>query len=425
MKKSLLASSLLLLSILIGSCQTSKKQTSNSQLFVYTSGSQIIEPNGNPIILKGTNLGNWLVPEGYMFKSGKASSPTKINQLIYQMIGPDSLKKFWDEYLDNYITREDIFYLKRIGANHIRLPFHYKLFTQDEYMGDRNQGFKYFDRIIKWSKEADIYVLFDMHCAPGGQTGDNIDDSEGYPFLFQSDISKDEMVRIWVEIAKRYKDEPIVLGYDLLNEPIAHYFKEDYDKLKPELFPLYKRTIEEIRKVDPDHMIFLNGAEWSGDFSIFTDFSFPNIVYEFHKYWFPVNQEAVQFYVDFSKKHNVPIYIGETGENTDEWVMDFRTLLDKNEISWAFWPYKKMNNKSGIMNFTQPETYHLITAFGDSSRYMFADVRKYRPDVNLVKKALNEFIENSKFKNNFPNEGYVNGLGFELMKPDEMMYDKR
>ncbi len=424
MKKSVLVYCSWLLIVLISSCNTNSNQKTNKPGFVYTSGSQIIEPNGNPIILKGTNLGNWLVPEGYMFKTGNVNAPTRINQLIYQMIGPDSLKKFWDDYLDNYITREDIFYLKRIGTNHIRLPFHYKLFTQDEYMCDRNQGFNYFDRIIKWSKEADIYVLFDMHCAPGGQTGDNIDDSEGYPFLFQSDISKDEMVRIWVEIAKRYKDEPIVLGYDLLNEPIAHYFREDYDVLKPELSLLYKRTIEEIRKVDPDHMIFLNGAEWSSDFSIFSDFSFPNIVYEFHKYWFPVNQDAVQFYVDFSKKHKVPIYIGETGENTDEWVMDFRTLLDKNEINWAFWPYKKMNNKSGIMNFTQPETYHVLTAYADSSRNKYSDIRKNRPERKLVQKALNEFIENSKFNNNFPNEGYVKGLGFEVIKPEEMMKEK-
>jgi len=423
MKKVFSLSCFITLLLVLNSCNETLK-TSNKNKFVYTSGSQIIEPNGKPIILKGTNIGNWLVPEGYMFKTGNANAPTRINQLIYQMVGPDSLKKFWDEYLDNYITREDIIYLKRIGANHIRLPFHYRLFTQDEYMGDRNQGFKYFDRIIKWSKEADIYVLFDMHCAPGGQTGDNIDDSEGYPYLFQSDISKDEMVRIWVEIAKRYKDEPIVLGYDLLNEPIAHYFKADYDVLKPELFSLYKRTVEEIRKVDPDHMIFLNGAEWSGDFSIFTDMSIPNIVYEFHKYWFPVEQSAVQFYVDFSKKHNVPIYIGETGENKDEWIMDFRTLLDKNEISWAFWPYKKMNNKSGIMNFTQPETYHLITAYADSSRNKYSDMRKNRPERKLVQKALNEFVENSKFKNNFPNEGYVNGLGFEVIQPEELTIEK-
>ena len=113
-----------------------------------TSGTQLIDPEGNPVILKGINLGNWLVPEGYMFKTGMANSPRTIDELLYELIGPDSLALFWDRYLDNYITRDDIAYLKKIGCNHIRLPFHYKLFTEDLYMGKRNSEFTYFDRIV-------------------------------------------------------------------------------------------------------------------------------------------------------------------------------------------------------------------------------------------------------------------------------------
>ena len=63
-----------------------------------------------------------------------------------------------------------------------------------------------------------------MHDAPGGQTGDNIDDSYGYPWLFSSKESQQLFCEIWKKIAARYKNEPVILGYDLLNEPIAPYF---------------------------------------------------------------------------------------------------------------------------------------------------------------------------------------------------------
>ena len=409
---------LVVLCLLIVSCERTTKNTTvedlNSTGFIKTSGKQLIDGQGNSIILKGTNIGNWLVPEGYMFKMSQVNSPRRIDELLYELVGPDSLRVFWDGFLNNYITHEDIKYLKKIGCNHIRLPFHYKLFTDDLYMGNRNLGFTYFDNIVEWCKQEELYLLFDMHCAPGGQTGDNIDDSYGYPYLFRSQSSQDLMTNIWVKIAKRYKDEPIVLGYDIVNEPIAHYFENELDDLNQKLSKLYKRIVKEIRVVDADHIIFLNGSVWSGNFDVFNEIIDNNIVYEFHKYWFEVNQGAIQKYLDFRDKHNVPIYIGETGENTDEWVEEFRKLLDANEIGWCFWPYKKMNNTRGIMNFEEPEEYLLISEYAKNDRSSYKMMRENRPDIIKVQKALNEFIMNSEFKNNFQNSGYIKALNFDV-----------
>lgn len=379
-----------------------------------TQGQQIITPDGQTIILKGTNLGNWLVPEGYMFKTGKVSSPAKIDELFLQLIGPDSTELFWHKFLDNYITYEDIKYLKKIGANHVRVPFHYKLFTDDLYMGTRNAGFKYLDKVIEWCKRENMYVLLDMHCAPGGQTGDNIDDSNGYPYLYFSESSQKLMSDIWVKIAKKYKNESIVIGYDIVNEPFAHYFLKDIKDYNHRLFLLYKRMIADIRKVDKSHTIFLNGSVWAGDFGVFESILDDNVVYEFHKYWFEINQESVQQYLDFSKKHNVPIYIGETGENNDEWVKKFRILLDENKINWCYWPYKKINNTAGIMNFQEPEDFNFISKFAESDRSSFEKIRENMPDRTKVQKALNLFLENSLYKNNFQNKGYIDGLGFRV-----------
>ena len=382
--------------------------------FVKTKGNQLVDEKGQIIKLKGTNIGNWLVPEGYMFKMKKVNAPRKIDELLHELIGPDSLTAFWNGFLNNYITQDDIKYLKRMGCNHIRLPFHYKMFTNDLYMGERNAGFKYFDRIINWCREENLYVLLDMHCAPGGQTGDNIDDSYGYPYLLKSKSCQDLTSKIWVSIAKKYKNEPVVIGYDIVNEPIAHYFNDELKPLNHELFLLYKRVIKEVRAIDKKHTIFLNGSIWSNNFDVFEEIVDNNVVYEFHKYWFDVNQEAIQMYLDFRDKHQVPIYIGETGENTDEWVKEFRILLDKHEVNWCYWPYKKMNNTKGIMNFKEPENFAVISTYSESDRSSYESTRNNRPDIAKVQQALNEYLENSRYKNNFQNKGYIEGLGFKV-----------
>lgn len=387
----------------------------SEKVFCRTEGKQIFDLANNSIRLKGTNVGNWLVPEGYMFKMNQINSPRKIDELLHELIGPDSLQAFWNAYLDSYITHEDIKYLKAIGCNHIRLPFHYRLFTNDLYMGNRNVGFKYFDKIINWCKQEELYILLDMHCAPGGQTGDNIDDSYGYPYLLFSESSQKLFREIWVKIAQRYHDENIIIGYDLLNEPVAHYFTDEIKDYNQRLHLIYKQTINEIRKVDNNHIIFLNGSVWSGDFGVFNKLFGENIVYEFHKYWFDVKQEAIREYVDFRDNNEVPIYIGETGENSDEWVEEFRILLDENKIPWCFWPYKKMNNTAGIMNFEEPETYKSIKDYALSDRSSYKKMRENRPVMSEVQQALNQFIINCKFENCFPNEGYVEALSFKMV----------
>ena len=152
-----------------------------SKTFISVKGKEMIGVDGKPFLIKGTNLGNWLVPEGYMFKFSTANSPGLINQAFTELMGPDDTKTFWKKYLDVYITQEDIHYLKSIGMNSIRVPFNYRLFTKENYMGDNDsaRGFIMLDRVIKWCKAEGLYVILDMHGAPGGQTGDNIDDSWG------------------------------------------------------------------------------------------------------------------------------------------------------------------------------------------------------------------------------------------------------
>ena len=268
------------------------------------------------------------------------------------------------------------------------------------------------DKVIGWCKQENIYVLLDMHCAPGGQTGDNIDDGWGQPFLFDNEASKQLTASIWKKIAAHYANEKIVLGYDLLNEPIAHYF--DKSHFNPLLEPLYKQITAAIRSVDKNHLLFLGGAQWDSDFSPFGPPFDSKLVYTFHKYWTPATVDVIQPYLDFRNKYNVPIYCGETGENTDEWVGQFRKLLDDQQVGWHFWPYKKIDNTRGIVQFSIPTAYDSVMRFADTARISFEAIRKTRPaNQQQVKQALDGFLQNCLFQNCKPNKGYIEALGFK------------
>jgi len=385
------------------------------QKYFGVDGKNITDRDGKVFVMKGVNLGNWLVPEGYMFKFNKANSPTRVNNVITELIGPAETKKFWIEFQNNYITYDDIKFIKASGVNSIRVPFNYKLFCDETYLWNTNsRGFELIDRLLEWCRIENLPIVLDMHAAPGGQTGDNIDDSYDYPWLMVDEDSQNQIIEIWKSIASHYANEPLVLGYDLLNEPIAHYFEEE--NLNGNLEPLYKKITASIREVDQNHIIILGGAKWNTDFSVFGKPFDEKLVYEFHKYWMPPVQKEIQEYVDFRDKHNVPIYMGESGENDDDWVKKFRELLDDNSISWHFWPYKKMDNTRGPVNFNKPENYDLVNGYAEFDRSTYKSVRENRPDIVKVKLALNGYLEQCKFENCFPNEGYMDALKLDYSK---------
>lgn len=399
-------------------CQPAiKKETAVVHQFIKVDGQNLKAPNGEKFFIRGINLGNWLNPEGYMFGFKRTSSARLIDQAFREMVGPDFTNQFWKQFKDNYITREDIRYIRKIGMNTIRIPFHYKLFTDEDYMGltVNQDGFQRIDSLVNWCRESEIYLILDMHDAPGGQTGDNIDDSYGYPWLMTSAESQKQFISIWKKIADHYKNEPVILGYDLLNEPIATYFTEERQKLNAALEPLYKRAVAAIRDVDKNHIVLLGGAQWNSNFKVFTDSKFNDkLMYTCHRYWCDTLQANIQDFVAFRDSVNLPIYMGETGENTHQWVAAWTRLMERNNIGWTYWPFKKMGGPSSVMNIAPPENWDKIVAYTESPRNGFDEIRKARPDQEMVQKAMLQLIENCKFSNSKVNEGYVKAMG---MKP--------
>ena len=299
------------------------------------------------------------------------------------------------------------------GANTIRLPFNYKLFTDEDYMGltGPKDGFERIDSVVSWCKASGLYLILDMHDCPGGQTGDNIDDGHGYPWLFESERSQELFCKIWQQIAFRYRQETTILGYELMNEPIAHYFENRFELYKL-LQPLYKKTVEAIRKVDENHIILLGGAHWNSFFWMLNDASYDDkLMYTCHRYGGPATKEAITHYINFRDSINRPMYMGEFGHNTMEWQADFVKVLKQNNIGYTFWPYKKVDN-SCMMAIQRPEGWDsIVVKYSETSRNTYQEWREARPDQAKFRQLLSEFAKNCRIENCTPQKDYIQSMG--------------
>lgn len=386
--------------------------------FIHVDGPDLVQPNGERLFIQGTNLGNWLNPEGYMFGLKKTNSAWMIDLMLKEMVGPDATADFWHAFRTNYITKADIDFIAAQGANTVRLPFNYKLFTDEDYMGEtgQKQPFLLMDRVVAWCKANGLYLILDMHDCPGSQTGDNIDDGYGYPWLFESERSQQLFCDIWQQIARHYRDESTILGYELMNEPIAHYF-ENKDSLYTLLQPLYKRAVKAIRTVDQNHVILLGGAHWNSFFFMFDDWMFDkNIMFTCHRYGGPATKEAIKEYIDFRDKTQLPMYMGEIGHNTMEWQAQFVEVMKQNNIGYTFWPYKKIDD-SCMMGIPRPEGWDsTIVKFSETSRNSYQEWREARPRQAEALRLLMQYAENCRFDRCQPQTEYIQSMGLGKVK---------
>ena len=375
--------------------------------FVHTQGKEIVDGAGKPLLLRGINVGNWFVAEGYMWhlNEGGPESPREIEALVTELIGPQRANDFWRNYRDHYITQADVHLIKQCGFNSIRVPLHYKFFETEN-----SEGFTLLDRFVQWARQENLYVILDLHAAPGGQTGKNIDDSDGYPWLFSDASAQQHTIAIWQRLARHYRNDHTVIGYDLLNEPVPNYPK--LEPLNSAVEPLYKRLAKAIRQVDTHHILILGGVQWDVNFSIFGAPFDKNTVYTFHRYHAPAEQPTVQKYVDFRDQNNVPIWLGESGENSDEWIAKFVGVLEKNDIGWAFWPYKKMQATTSVVSFTAPEGWDSIVQFSKLPRATSEEAPrlKVRPEQPVIDRALAGILTNIKLSECTENKGYIHAL---------------
>jgi hypothetical protein len=219
---------------------------------------------------------------------------------------------------------------------------------------------------------------------------------------------------IWQKIAAHYKNEPVILGYELFNEPIAPYFGDKTEELNGKLEYVYKMGVAAIRKVDNNHIILLGGAQWNSNFRPLTDWTFDSkIMYTCHRYGGEPTAAAITHFINFRDSTNLPMYMGEIGHNTNEWMAAFVQTMEDNNIGWTFWPYKKMGGSS-FVGIASPVNWDSIVTFVENPRATYKEIREARPSQKIAQQALLDFLEVCKFKNNTIHIDYINAIGLKV-----------
>lgn len=319
--------------------------------FIRSRGTQMMAGNV-PFQPRGVNLGNWLVPEPYMMGGGHSNE--QIRLALQAAAGSEVKFETWRAaWRDNYITRLDIHRIKALGFNTVRVPLDWRDFEG----GASSVGFRSLDPLLAWCRAEGVYVLPDMHVYP---------DTVGKGSVFvrsETEVSPDldRVKAAWATVAQRYRNDPAILGYDLLNEPPGYHD----DRLRP----TYVQIRNAIRGVDTHHLIVVEPnifsdlgtpGHWSlgrpldaalaiaphfygGDVPASIDADLPTAAnhYNGRKY---LNWQ-------YAWEYRVPIFVGETGENSDAWIARmvglWRTGKDGLGAGVLYWTYKKPGNAGG------------------------------------------------------------------------------
>ncbi|REG98093.1 cellulase family glycosylhydrolase [Flavobacterium aquicola] len=404
--------------------------SSFSQSFLHRDGQNIVDGNGKNIVLRGLGLGGWMVQEGYMIQTGAfAGSQYKIKQKITDLIGAKDTEEFYKAYKSNGITKRDIDSLAAWGFNSIRLPMHYNLYTpaiETEKDGEvtwLEEGFKMTDDLVKWCAANKMYLILDLHAAPGGQGKDaaisDYDDSK--PSLWESTANQDKMVALWEKLAQRYKDNPWIGGYDIINEPNWNFTGTNQngcdETSNAPLRALQLRITKAIRAIDPNHLVIIEGNCWGNNYNGIFPLWDENMALSFHKYWNTNDTASIQTMLNYRTQYNVPIWLGESGENSNVWFEEAISLMESNNIGWAFWPMKKIENLAGVTSVTKPAGYDQLLEYWKNGGT--------KPSASFSKKVLMQVAENYKMEHLTIRYDVIDAMFRQVQDNNTKMYKKQ
>lgn len=329
-----------------------------AQGFLRADGPRIVDEHGREVLLRGMGLGGWMLQEGYMFQLGQLGSGQqhRIRAAIADLIGEEKTAEFYRAWLDNHTRKADIDMMARWGMNSVRLPMHYDLLTlpaekepvpgKDTWLED---GFRRIDGLLAWTKANGMYLILDLHAAPGGQGNDLpiADRDPAKPALWENAENRRKTIALWRKLAQRYANEPGIGAYDLLNEPNWDFSGPGGDHGCKEtgngpLKQLYTDIAAAIREVDKRHMLVIEGNCWGNNYAGLLPFADGNTALSFHKYWNLNDEASIAPFLKLRDTYDMPLWLGESGENSNVWFRDAISLVERHGIGWAFWPLKKI-----------------------------------------------------------------------------------
>ena len=414
---------------LLSACseKNQKKVNSKDENWLKVSGNQIVNQKGDTVYLRGFGLGGMLHMENFI--DGYPSNEETMREGLLKVLGEKKYNLYFDTFLKSYFTEPDAEYIHSLGLNLVRIPVNYRLFEDDMNPGViKDSAFKYLDKVIELCAKNQIYTIIDLHALPGSQNQHWHSDNPTHKALFwQHKDFQDRVLHLWEAIAEHYKNQPWVAGYDLINEPA--------DPTGEKVVPYYKRLREAILKIDPDHILFLEGDRYAVDFSKFAEV-WDNVVYTNHDYAIPgfitggdypgftgnryFDKDSLEH--DFLKRsefmfsRKVPLWVGEFGPvytgNPEKDKMRYQILKDqlayynKYKVSWCIWLYKDMGLQA-VMHQNENTPYmKLVSAFLSKKDTLGADAwGATDKNIRQVIKPLEDL-----FKEEFPGYNpYPNG----------------
>ena len=380
-----------------------------AQSFLQARGPQIVNASNPEVILKGVNLGGWQLQEGYMMKPGYSGTQGSVKKLLFNAGQSDAqVESFYQQWRDNFITKADIDYIAAKGFNCVRLPLHYELFLTAQQRAVRTgvskgttsygtyfsnlaswynnnqlftdpstlEGVRLIDEVLSWAGGNGMYVVLDLHAAPGAQGSDtNISDAlvSGGNDFWNNQVNQDVANRLWSVLSNRYKGDPRVAMYDVLNEP-NHVPITSAQNGNQRIHDVMERFINTIRAAGDNHLILLEGNGYGNNFDYMEKRTFTNqanLVYNAHRYdspAYPLSNDVnatggsanqlglIGNMTRFRTDNNVPIWVGETGENTATWMNQAANSLKSVGIGWCHWTLKRFENgpNAAFMHINPP-----------------------------------------------------------------------
>jgi endoglucanase len=338
-------------------------------------GDAVVDADGARVHLRGAGLGGWMNMENFI--TGYPANETAMRDAVADVLGPDRAARFFDRLLDCFFTDEDAQLLAELGVTCVRLPINHAHFERDdEPFVLREQGFARLDGAVRACAEHSIYTVIDLHAVPGSQNQHwHSDNATHVAAFWRHPHFQERVINLWRALARRYRDEAWVAGYNLLNEP--------GDPDGKVVGPFHDRLVAAIREIDPDHILFLDGNTYSTDFSIFGE-PYANVIYACHDYaaagmsfgdGHPGVEALEQVFLKrtrYQRETATPIWVGEFGPvytgDPERDAIRYRILEDQLEIyerygaGWSIWTYKDVG-LHGVVHADPDGAY--MQRFGD------------------------------------------------------------
>ena len=333
---------------LTAASQTESVLSVTSSSFLRTSGTSIVNGSGQTVELRGVNLGSWLIMEGWMSPLDSSGLPDEygVIQTLDNHFGVTEEQSLLKTYQQNWITLQDIANIKAEGFNVIRVPVWWADFEtlQGQW---RSDAFAELDWLINTAGSMGIYTIIDMHGVVGGESTSDDTGQANLDNYWTSSYDQQQTNLLMENIALHYKNNPMVAGYDLMNEP-------DNAPSDSAVISAYDQLYSAVRSVDTNHIAIIEGTFDQWNWSMLPNPAsqgWTDVVYEMHEYQWndttnPAGVEAGtnNQVSDFQNhaSYGVPDYVGEfndfgTGSSTWQYTLE---QYDNNNISWSFWSYK-------------------------------------------------------------------------------------